>query len=289
MREFVIEISEHAKTTNPDFIIIPQNGHELVTRFGNVESGFAEEYISAIDGAGQEDLFYGYVFDNRATPDNETAYLVELLNIYELNGIEVLVTDYCTSDEFVQNSYEKNNLLGYISYAAPDRELDEIPGSPAPWNENDDSIFSLSDAKNFIYLINPENYSTPTQFARELEATNFDIVIADLFLDDSILNSRHLQIMKRKQNGGTRLALAYMSIGEAENYRYYWKDEWNDNTPSWIKDENFSWSGNYKVEYWRSVWQDIIYKGPDNYLDKIIEAGFDGVYLDIIDAFEYFE
>ncbi|MCX5769013.1 MAG: hypothetical protein NTZ09_01885 [Candidatus Hydrogenedentes bacterium] len=29
--------------------------------------------------------------------------------------------------------------------------------------------------------------------------------------------------------------------------------------------------------------------GPDAYLDRIITAGFDGVYLDIIDAFEYFE
>ena len=28
---------------------------------------------------------------------------------------------------------------------------------------------------------------------------------------------------------------------------------------------------------------------PDAYLDRILAAGFDGVYLDIIDAFEYFE
>ena len=80
-----------------------------------------------------------------------------------------------------------------------------------------------------------------------------------------------------------------MSIGEAEDYRYYWKDSWDSDTPSWIKNQNFSWRGNYKVEYWNAEWQDIIYRGPDNYLDKIMEAGFDGVYMDIIDAFEYFE
>jgi cysteinyl-tRNA synthetase len=36
-------------------------------------------------------------------------------------------------------------------------------------------------------------------------------------------------------------------------------------------------------------WQDIIFGDADGYLDRIMNAGFDGVYLDIIDAFEYFE
>jgi len=43
------------------------------------------------------------------------------------------------------------------------------------------------------------------------------------------------------------------------------------------------------VKYWNQEWQGIIYKNYDSYLDKITAAGFDGVYLDIIDAFEYFE
>lgn len=29
--------------------------------------------------------------------------------------------------------------------------------------------------------------------------------------------------------------------------------------------------------------------GEGAYLDRIMEAGFDGVYLDIVDAFEYYE
>jgi len=36
-------------------------------------------------------------------------------------------------------------------------------------------------------------------------------------------------------------------------------------------------------------WQDIIFDNENSYLKKIIDAGFDGFYLDIIDAFEYFE
>jgi cysteinyl-tRNA synthetase len=43
------------------------------------------------------------------------------------------------------------------------------------------------------------------------------------------------------------------------------------------------------VWYRDKQWQDIIYGNDSSYLKKILDAGFDGVYLDVIDAFEYFE
>jgi len=52
---------------------------------------------------------------------------------------------------------------------------------------------------------------------------------------------------------------------------------------------NPNWEGNFKVQYWNPTWQSIIYGSETSYLKKIINAGFDGVYLDIIDAFQYFE
>ena len=53
--------------------------------------------------------------------------------------------------------------------------------------------------------------------------------------------------------------------------------------------ENPAWRGNYKVRYWDAGWRAILFGSPGSYLDQIISRGFDGVYLDIIDAFEYFE
>lgn len=79
-----------------------------------------------------------------------------------------------------------------------------------------------------------------------------------------------------------------MSIGEAEDYRWYWQKQWNSKPPAFLCSENPEWKGNYKVKYWYPDWQTIIC-GEDSYLSKIIQADFDGVYLDIIDAFEYFE
>jgi cysteinyl-tRNA synthetase len=106
---------------------------------------------------------------------------------------------------------------------------------------------------------------------------------------DTLLRADDVATLKTKANGGNRLVIAYMSIGEAENYRYYWKSEWETNPPSWLAEENLYWLGNYKVRYWDKDWQNIIYGNDDSYLKKILDVGFDGVYLDIIDAFEYFE
>lgn len=41
------------------------------------------------------------------------------------------------------------------------------------------------------------------------------------------------------------------------------------------------------MKYWETDWQSLIYGSSTSYLDKIIDAGLDGVYLDIIDAYEY--
>ena len=53
--------------------------------------------------------------------------------------------------------------------------------------------------------------------------------------------------------------------------------------------ENPDWAGNFKVWYWEAEWQSIIYGSMDSYLGMILDADFDGVYLDIIDAYEYYE
>ncbi len=288
MRNLVQGISAKAKGINPNFAIIPQNGIELVTTNGDNEGEPDMAYLNAIDGNGQEDLFFGYVNDDEATPAEDNEYLRSLLNISKTHGKTILVTDYCITPAKIASSYQQNQSAGYVSYAAPQRALNIIPAG-APQNENSNNITSLSQAKNFLYLINPENFATKQAFISAVTATNYDVVIMDLFVQDDVFTAAEIEQLHYKANGGRRMLVCYMSIGEAEDYRYYWNDNWAGNPPSWMAAENPDWPGNYKVQYWNSDWQDIIYKKPGSYLDKIVTAGFDGVYLDIIDAFEYFE
>jgi cysteinyl-tRNA synthetase, unknown class len=78
-------------------------------------------------------------------------------------------------------------------------------------------------------------------------------------------------------------ALSYLSIGESSNWRYYFQKGWETNPPGWQGKENPDWPGSSKVKYWDPDWQKITL----GYLDKIIDSGFDGAYLDIVDAFDY--
>ena len=54
----------------------------------------------------------------------------------------------------------------------------------------------------------------------------------------------------------------------------------------WLESENPKWPGNYPVKYWHPEWQALLYGTADAYLDRILAAGFDGIYLDGIDGFE---
>lgn len=79
------------------------------------------------------------------------------------------------------------------------------------------------------------------------------------------------------------IPIAYISIGEAEDYRYYWNETWYENPPDWLGRENPDWPECYAVKYWYDEWKQIIF----GYVKKIINQGFMGVYLDKVDEFEY--
>ena len=122
----------------------------------------------------------------------------------------------------------------------------------------------------------------------EISLTGFDTVVMDYSSDGSDSGKYTPAEINDIKISGIQ-AIAYLSIGEAENYRYYFNNSWisgtqpGDNAPCWLNRTNPEWEGNYKVQYWSEAWQQIIL----GYLDKIIDQGFDGVYLDIIDGFEY--
>lgn len=114
----------------------------------------------------------------------------------------------------------------------------------------------------------------------------FDLAVIDYSADgtDETAFSRERIDSLRAGPAGPSVILSYLSIGEAEDYRFYWEDGWKPGNPSWLGHANPDWEGNYRVAYWDSGWRDIVLR----YLDKIQDAGFDGVYCDLVDQYEYF-
>lgn len=290
MRNFVQNLSAYAKKVRPGFIVIPQNGHELLLQQIVPERIAAIDYLKAIDAVGQESLFYGYTGDDQATPPDVQRYTASLLDVAKRHGAAVLVIDYCATPARVDDSYRQNLALGYVSLAADRRTLDNIPAYPArPVQVSQADIRLIPDVRNFLYLINPGAFSDRHAFLNAIRETDYDLVIVDLFFGRESLTEAEVASLRTKANGGTRLVVAYMSIGEAEDYRYYWQLAWAQSPPAWLAEQNSNWPGNYKVRYWDVGWQDLIYGLNGAYLQRILDAGFDGVYLDIIDAYAYFE
>lgn len=127
---------------------------------------------------------------------------------------------------------------------------------------------------------------------KEIADSIYDLVVTDYARGQDRkevpLTRSEVAEMQKRPDGSKRLVIAYLSIGETENYRYYWKREWDKKRPSWMGKENKEWKANYLAKYWEPEWQKIVYGSPEAYADRIIAAGFDGFYLDRVDAYYYF-
>ncbi len=112
----------------------------------------------------------------------------------------------------------------------------------------------------------------------------FQLMVTDYSYDGTDAMKLSPSEISTVKNSGKKI-ISYISIGEAEDYRSYWQNSWSTTPPTWLGVENPNWPGNYKVKYWDANWQNIVF----NYIDTIAAQGFDGIYLDIIDGWYYWQ
>ncbi len=103
------------------------------------------------------------------------------------------------------------------------------------------------------------------------------------------LTREEVEALKVRRDGRRRLVIAYMSIGEAEEFRFYWNKDWKVAPPVWLGEENCAWPQAHRVRFWNDDWKALSFRGPSAFLKRIADAGFDGVYLDRIDIYETFD
>jgi cysteinyl-tRNA synthetase, unknown class len=280
MQDFIIDISNYSKGINPNFIIIPQNGIELAFSNCDTQEGFNTTYMSAIDGVGIESLFYE---GSSAADDGR----LDMARTIKTSSKKILVSDFMDNNSEIQNAIQLNKSEGFICFPRSSENYDYkfIPDSAI--NVNSNNINTLADAKNYLYLINTDNYSTKQDMLNAITATNFDVVIMDLFYNDEILTSAEVNSLKTKANGGKRLLISYINVGAAEKWRYYWKKSWMRHLPCWLKRKYEGYNDEIWVKFWMKGWQEIIFGNDDSYMKKIIDAGFDGAYLDNVEAYYF--
>lgn len=149
----------------------------------------------------------------------------------------------------------------------PKHDPSKPPFTPEP---KKDVVFENSSLNidNFaIVLRNP--------VALAIGASPFQMVI----MDTEYVDKKERMSFTAKQIGDlkkNKSILAYLSIGEAEKFRSYWKDSWDGNKPKWIGKESLHWKGVYAI---RDVSNDTWEKIVRDRIDDIIAKGYSGVVL----------
>ena len=129
----------------------------------------------------------------------------------------------------------------------------------------------------------------------------YDLLVVDA--TTGLAADRHFRrdevaALQRKPDGSRRLVVSYLSIGESEDYRpdYFTKEYLEEDAPDWLMAENKDWKGNRLIKFCSEGWQLTILgdeTGRNVYnsiepspLYRLIELGFDGVYLDRVDVYQ---
>ena len=131
-------------------------------------------------------------------------------------------------------------------------------------------------------------------------ASPYDLLVVDGTTgvgDGQAMTTEQVARLKLKPDGGRRLVVSYLSIGEAEDYRpdYFDKEYLAEDAPDWLMGENPDWKGNRIIRFCEEGWQRTILgdeQGRNLYnsiepspLYRLIELGLDGVYLDRVDVY----
>lgn len=277
MQKMVIAISDYAKKNKPGFLVIPQNGIELAYKKADPKLGFNQKFLDAIDGFGVEELFY---FEKLAIDT------LRLEAIRKIPGKKFLVSDFVKDDNDVQDAKDRNIKEGFVPFVRSESNYHYRKIPDRIINRNTDDVNNMNEVKNYLYLINPEGFETKDEYVDAISKTDYDLITVDLFFDKyNPMTPADIRKLKQKANGGKRLVICYLNIGAAENWRYYWRPDWKLGQPAFLKKPYEGYDNEIYVEYWNPAWQKLIFGNDDSYLKKIIDAGFDGTYLDNTEAY----
>ena len=97
-------------------------------------------------------------------------------------------------------------------------------------------------------------------------------------------------VAKLKAGKPGRLVIAYVDIGEAERFRVYWAKSWKQPTKKKRGDPVFllapdpdGWKDDVSIAFWHPEWK-ALWLGEHGLIQQIMAAGFDGVYMDWVEA-----
>ena len=157
----------------------------------------------------------------------------------------------------------------------------------------------LKDIRSWGYQLQGNQDRGEALEARDLLEAPHNVLVMDFSRDGLDSGRYHAEdIEALRARSPSSVIISYMSIGEASDYRTHWRNSWTStgkatgkptaDAPAWLGPNNPSWQNSCKVRFWEKSWQSIIFNDDrTGWLDLIAAQGFDGAYLDIVDAYYF--
>ncbi|MFV0626775.1 MAG: hypothetical protein ACK5N8_05455 [Alphaproteobacteria bacterium] len=287
MRDNINFLSRYAKAKSPQFQII-LHGDDTLFNIGEVE------YLTS-----------QYNNIKNKTMNNEKTSLLASENIDAISVVGVS----CDNKEIPQIIKDKKQTPIYIEHCSNEKEIDRAiefsieNNAPAYLfsnrenafknikgeliiKENSRNIFTTKDAKNISFLLDDGQFASKYEMIEDMSKTNYDIiVIKPLFHNKTRFTKAEIESMKFKKNGAKRLIIAEMNLTEANPIDYFWQEDWQLGSPSWLKRKSFVEENSVITEYWQPQWREVLSK----HFNSIMNSGFDGVWFTGTENYQYFE
>ncbi len=144
---------------------------------------------------------------------------------------------------------------------------------------------ALEDVEHWFYYL---GFEPDGEILEQTAVSNYDLIVMEpIFTDKENSEFPIAQVVADFHEADhPKLVIAYIDIGQAEDWRTYWQPDWGIGNPEWIvAADPDGWEGNYPVAYWHDEWQEIWLEPQNGYLQLLLDAGFDGIYLDWVEAY----
>ncbi len=257
MRKLVQSISEYGRLTKPNFVVIAKNGLDLLIKrniYNDKITPKARSYMRSIDGIMQEGIFYSQALDGQPFGSPQARHIqtkmLRLADYAKKSGLKILALDFGKGKKIIDGVRKLANARGFLSLMSdvPSHSIRKLPSHPSrPPLENSNNIISFGMIKNYAVIRNSASFGLQSEFALKMHDTNYDALFVEVLHGSVPLSRQAVETLKYKKIGSRRMVLAYMNIGRAANYQYYWGDNWTTGYPSWVDEPLNSESDHYRV------------------------------------------
>lgn len=201
-------------------------------------------------------------------------------------GRRVVSIEACKTPADADSAYRaavRDQVATFVTVGAS-----KMTGVPTghPWGENSAEVTSVNRVRNWLPLIRPNGYGSKDEWLRAVAATNYDMLLVDVaYRGVDGLTPADVRRLQYKETGARRLVLAVLPLGRAYDWRWYWQKGWHVGDPAFLFAPDANDPGAYVTMMDNPQWKELLGKT----LVGVVDSGFDGVVLDDVDTYLWFE